>query len=41
EADDLVRVGDYAAADRLLIDAKPPKGADRTGGHGLAFDWNL
>ncbi|WP_370233327.1 phosphoribosylanthranilate isomerase [Hyphomonas sp.] len=41
EADDLGRAGDYAAADRLLIDAKPPKGADRTGGHGLAFDWNL
>lgn len=30
-----------AAADHLLLDARPPKGADRTGGHGLAFDWSL
>ena len=29
------------AADHLLLDARPPKGADRTGGHGLAFDWSL
>jgi phosphoribosylanthranilate isomerase len=29
------------AADMLLFDAKAPKGADRTGGHGAAFDWRL
>lgn len=29
------------AADHLLLDARPPTGADRTGGHGLAFDWSL
>jgi phosphoribosylanthranilate isomerase len=28
-------------ADILMFDARPPKGADRTGGHGLAFDWSL
>jgi phosphoribosylanthranilate isomerase len=27
------------AADRLLIDAKPPKGAAYPGGHGQPFDW--
>nr|WP_321360388.1 phosphoribosylanthranilate isomerase [uncultured Hyphomonas sp.] len=40
-ADDLTGAGAYTAADRLLIDAKPPKDADRTGGHGQAFDWNI
>jgi phosphoribosylanthranilate isomerase len=29
------------AADQLLIDAKPPAGADLPGGNGLAFDWRL
>jgi phosphoribosylanthranilate isomerase len=28
-------------ADRLLLDAKPPKGAERPGGLGVTFDWNL
>ncbi|SCA57085.1 N-(5'-phosphoribosyl)anthranilate isomerase [Candidatus Terasakiella magnetica] len=28
-------------ADRLLFDAKPPKGATRPGGNAIAFDWNL
>jgi phosphoribosylanthranilate isomerase len=28
-------------ADQLLVDAKPPKGADLPGGNGLAFDWRL
>ena len=28
-------------ADMLLFDARPPKGADRAGGHGAAFDWKL
>ncbi len=27
--------------DFILYDAKPPKGADVRGGHGLAFDWNI
>ena len=31
----------YMAADRLLIDAKPPEGATRTGGHGQPFDWSI
>lgn len=30
-----------AAADLLLFDAKPPKGSERAGGHGVAFDWSL
>jgi phosphoribosylanthranilate isomerase len=29
------------AADQLLIDAKPPKGAGLPGGNGLVFDWRL
>ncbi|MFN6924480.1 MAG: phosphoribosylanthranilate isomerase [Tabrizicola sp.] len=29
------------AADQLLIDAKPPRGAELPGGNGLAFDWRL
>jgi phosphoribosylanthranilate isomerase len=28
-------------ADRILVDAKPPKGADRPGGLGDTFDWSL
>lgn len=28
-------------ADMLLFDAKPPPGATRPGGNGLAFDWQL
>jgi phosphoribosylanthranilate isomerase len=28
-------------ADRILLDAKPPKGADRPGGLGVPFDWSL
>ncbi len=27
--------------DLVLFDAKPPKDADRPGGHGVAFDWSL
>jgi phosphoribosylanthranilate isomerase len=26
---------------RILLDAKPPKDADRPGGHGQTFDWSL
>ncbi|GGE32616.1 N-(5'-phosphoribosyl)anthranilate isomerase [Agaricicola taiwanensis] len=41
-AEDLKRAGAYAAvADRVLFDAKPPKGADRPGGNAVSFDWNL
>lgn len=39
---DLAPLMDYAlAADQLLIDAKPPKGAALPGGNGLSFDWRL
>ncbi len=42
DAADLAQIDTYAAvADQLLIDAKPPKGADLPGGNGLAFDWRL
>jgi phosphoribosylanthranilate isomerase len=41
-ADDVATVASYAdVADRLLLDAKPPKHADRPGGLGTAFDWSL
>jgi phosphoribosylanthranilate isomerase len=39
---DLVGLIDMSlAADQLLIDAKPPRGADLPGGNGLSFDWRL
>ena len=38
---DLEAASAYTAADRLLVDAKPPTGATRTGGHGAAFDWSI
>ena len=42
EAADLKKADEYRdAADWLLIDAKPPKGAVLPGGNGLAFDWRL
>lgn len=42
DADDLPQLETYGrVADQLLVDAKPPKGADRPGGNALAFDWNL
>ncbi|MEM5469935.1 phosphoribosylanthranilate isomerase [Celeribacter marinus] len=28
-------------ADQLLVDAKPPQGADLPGGNGVSFDWRL
>jgi phosphoribosylanthranilate isomerase len=40
-AEDLAQAGDYGAADRLLLDAKPPEGDAQKGGHGAAFDWSL
>lgn len=40
--DDVAGVAHFAdVADRLLLDAKAPKGADRSGGNGITFDWNL
>ncbi len=39
---DLPALDDYArVADQLLVDAKPPRGAELPGGNGLAFDWRL
>jgi phosphoribosylanthranilate isomerase len=41
-ADDVASVVHFAeVADRLLLDAKAPKGADRSGGNGITFDWTL
>ncbi|MEJ0096756.1 MAG: phosphoribosylanthranilate isomerase [Bauldia sp.] len=41
-AGDLAVAPRYAAvADRLLLDAKPPKGAALPGGNGAPFDWSL
>ncbi len=40
-AEDLEAVFDYPDADRLLLDARPPKNADRAGGHGHTFDWSI
>ncbi|MEO0881202.1 MAG: phosphoribosylanthranilate isomerase [Pseudomonadota bacterium] len=38
---DLDQADAYAAADRLLIDARPPKGDAQKGGHGIPFDWSI
>jgi phosphoribosylanthranilate isomerase len=39
---DLASLAGYAAvADRILFDARPPKGATRPGGLGAVFDWHL
>jgi phosphoribosylanthranilate isomerase len=41
-ADDLAQVAAFVdIADLILLDAKPPKGADRPGGLGQSFDWSL
>jgi phosphoribosylanthranilate isomerase len=41
-AEDVAHVANFVeVADRLLLDAKPPKGADRPGGLGDTFDWAL
>jgi phosphoribosylanthranilate isomerase len=41
-ADDVAKVTEFSdIADRILLDAKPPKGADRPGGLGDSFDWTL
>jgi phosphoribosylanthranilate isomerase len=42
ETNDLANVPAYeAVADMLLFDAKAPANANRQGGHGAAFDWQL
>ncbi len=42
EAADLAQADAYrGVADRLLLDAKPPKGATRPGGNAVAFDWAI
>jgi phosphoribosylanthranilate isomerase len=39
---DLTEASKYrGAAQRILYDAKPPKGADLPGGNGMRFDWTL
>ncbi|MFO1142135.1 MAG: phosphoribosylanthranilate isomerase [Amaricoccus sp.] len=39
---DLAQIDGYMrVADQLLIDARPPRGAERPGGNGLTFDWRL
>ena len=39
---DMIAAEHYAGvADFILYDAKPPKGEDVRGGHGLSFDWNI
>ncbi len=41
-ADDLLLLETYfKVADQILVDTKPPKGADLPGGNGVAFDWTL
>lgn len=42
EASDLSAIASYGdAADVILLDAKPPRGALLPGGNGLPFDWTL
>lgn len=42
ETKDLAGIAPYrGAAARILLDAKPPKGAILPGGNGVAFDWTL
>jgi phosphoribosylanthranilate isomerase len=42
EARDLEAIASYrGVADRFLLDAKPPAGAELPGGNGIPFDWRL
>lgn len=42
EAADLDKTAQFEdCVDLLMFDAKPPTGADREGGHGRIFDWQL
>lgn len=39
---DLPKLAEYGrVADQLLVDAKPPKGAELPGGNAIPFDWRL
>ena len=39
---DLATIDAYSeVADQILVDARPPQGADRPGGNGASFDWRL
>ena len=39
--EDLDALFRYGAADRFVIDARPPAGSTYSGGHGRAFDWSI
>lgn len=40
--EDLTQIDFYAkVADQILVDARPPEGADRPGGNAQPFDWSL
>jgi phosphoribosylanthranilate isomerase len=42
DVDDVAALEVYGkVADQLLVDAKPPRGAELPGGNGLVFDWRL
>jgi len=42
EPSDLAAAAEYEkVADMLMFDARPPKGAERPGGHGASFDWKI
>jgi phosphoribosylanthranilate isomerase len=42
EPADLAAIAPYlGVADRLLFDAKPPKGSELPGGNGVSFDWTI
>lgn len=42
DVSDLPALDTYSrVADQLLVDARPPKGADLPGGNGVSFDWRL
>ncbi|KQZ19437.1 N-(5'-phosphoribosyl)anthranilate isomerase [Mesorhizobium sp. Root552] len=42
EQADLASIAPYrGVADRLLFDAKPPKGSELPGGNGVSFDWTI
>jgi len=39
---DVAGIAPYeAVADQILVDTRPPEGADRPGGNALSFDWSL
>ena len=42
DSDDIARAHAYeAVCEYVLLDAKPPKGADLPGGNAVSFDWSL